>query len=272
MEFEFVDNQSVPGDKFNTVVPEDFRGLYVEKDGNYVLNSEGDGVGSAVRAITKLNKSLRAARAEAQGLKGRSADLSALAEYGDSPESIIEGINAKIDEIKSTHKTKNGEELERRVTKIKEDLSTTHRQEVEVHQKRITALTGQLHGHLVVSTATAALAEAGAIDVDLVLPHLQSQVKVTEEDGKFAVNVVDAAGDPRYSGTTGAPMTIKEAVLEMKSKEKFAPLFKSESHSGGGRPTTQRPGQRAGNAPKSSRDKIAHAVQTGQYQTGRKNA
>lgn len=272
MEFEFVDNQTVPSDKFDTVVPEDFRGLYMEKDGNYVLNSDGEGVGSAVRAITKLNKSLRSARAEAAGLKGKSADLSALAEYGTSPEDILEGIKAKIEEVKATHKTKTGEELERKVSKIKEDLSTTHRAEVDAHQKRIEALTNQLHNHLVISTATAALAEAGAIDVDLVLPHLQSQVTVTEEDGKFSVNVVDAAGDPRYSGTTGAPMTIKEAVLEMRAKEKFGPLFKSDSHSGGGRQPSQRPGVRAGNAPKTSREKIAHAVQTGQYQTGRKNA
>ncbi len=269
MEFEFVNNQTVPSDKFETTVPQDFHGLYVEKDGKYVLNSEDGAVGSAVKAITKLNTSLRAARAEAAGLKGRSADLSALAEYGDSPEAIIEGIQAKIAEIKETHKTKGGEELERKVGKIKEDLASTHKKEVEARDERIAALTRQLHGHLVTSTATAALAEAGAIDVDLVLPHLSGQVKVSEEDGKFLVNVVDKAGDPRYSGATGAPMTIKELVAEMKAAEKFAPLFKSESHSGGGRPTTSRPGQRAGDGPKSSRQKIASGIAGGQYQRGK---
>lgn len=270
MEFEFVSNQSVAPDKFESTVPEDFRGLYVEKDGQYVLGSDNPGVSAAVKAVTKLNTSLRAARAEAAGLKGRSADLSALAEFGDTPDKILEGINTRMEEIKATHKTKTGEELERKVAKIKEDLSSAHRTEVEKYTKRIEALTGQLHSHLVTSTATAALAEAGAIDVDLVLPHLQTQVKVAEEDGKFNVFVVDGAGDPRYSGNTGAPMTIKELVAEMRSKDKFAPLFKSDSHSGGGRAPGGRPPQRDTGEPKSPRAKIASAVQSGQYQRGGK--
>lgn len=268
MEFSFNDNQTVPSDKFETTVPADFRGLYVERDGSHVLNSEDPSVSSAVKAIVGLNKSLVAARAEAKSHKSKAVDLSPLGEYGETPEQIAEGIEAKIQEIKDASKTKGGEELERRVTKIKEDLSTAHRSELEGRDKRIEALTGQLHGHLVTSTATAALAEAGAIDVDLVLPHLVSQVKVSEEDGKFTVNVVDAAGDPRYSGTTGAPMTIKELVSEMKANQKYQPLFKSEAHSGGGtRPTAHRPA--GGGGEKTSLQKIGGALAAGNYRRGK---
>ncbi len=175
----------------------------------------------------------------------------------------MEGITTKIDSIKSASKTKGGEELERRVTKIKEDLQTAHTEAMSGNEKRIEGLTGQLHSHLVTSAATAALASAGAIDVDLALPHLVSQIRVAEEDGKFNVNVVDAAGDPRYSGTTGAPMTIPELVADFKGNKKFEPLFKSESHSGGGRQTTQRTGMRTTQGEKSSMEKIASGVQGG---------
>lgn len=263
MEFNFNENQMVPSDKFVSVVPKDFQGLYAEKDGSYVLRTDDPAVGSAVSAITGLNKSLKIARAEAQGFKGKAVDLAVLSEYGETPEAIAEGIQAKIDEIKKDSKTKGGEDLERRVSKIKEDLQSSHNSEKEGLVKRIEALTGQLHGHLVTSTATAALAEAGAIDVDLVLPHLANQVKVSEEDGKFLVNVVDGAGDPRYSGTTGAPMTIKELVAEMKGNKKYEPLFKSEAHSGGGARPTARPGMRDSGGEKTSMQKIAAGVQRG---------
>ena len=261
MEFDFQDHQSVPSDKFEKAVPTDFQGLYVEADGNYVLDTKNPVTGAAVSAVSGLSKSLKIARAEAQGLKGRAVDLAALSEYGDSPETIVEGIQAKIDAIKAASKSKGGEDLERQVTKIKEDLQKAHNVELEVKTKRIEGLTGQLHELLVTSAATAALAEAKAIDVDLVLPHLNKQVKVSEEDGKFNVNVVDAAGDPRYSGTTGAPMTIKEAVAEMKATQKFELLFESEAHTGGGNNhTTNRSGQRPMGEPKTSLQKISGAI------------
>jgi hypothetical protein len=261
MEFDFNEMLSVPKDKF-TAVPEDFRPLYAEKDGAYVLRTDDPSVGSAVKAVTGLNRSLKAARAEAQGLKGKLPDLSKLSEFGDTPDAILEGFTTRINELQTAAKTKTGEELTRQVTKIKEDLGTAHRSELEKHTKRIEALTGQLHGLLVTSSATAALAQAEVIDAELVLPFIHQQVRVGEENGKFTVSVIDKAGDPRYSGVTGAPMTIAELVQEMKAAEKYAPLFKSSSHSGGG--AGQGGGGRQGVIPpntRSSTGKISHALE-----------
>jgi hypothetical protein len=53
------------------------------------------------------------------------------------------------------------------------------------------------------------------------------------------VHVVDKAGDIRYSGVTGAPMSIKELVAEMKGHDRYAKLFASEAASGAG--PTRRP-------------------------------
>jgi len=262
MEFDFNDNLSVAKDKFATAVPADFHPLYAEKDGMMVLRSEDTSVGSAVRAVTGLNRSLKAARAEAQAAKGKQADLSKLSEYGDSPDAILESFTKKIAELEAAGKTKTGEELQRQVAKIKEELGTAHRGEIEKYTKRIEALTGQLHSLMVTSAATSALVEAEVVDAELVLPFIHQQVRVGEADGKFVVSVVDKAGDPRYSGATGAPMTIAELVREMKATEKFAPLFKSNSHSGGGAGLGGRGGSGNTTQPntRTSTGKISHAL------------
>lgn len=231
MEFEF--NPTV--DSIETV-PQDFRGLYVETDGKFTLNDD-PAIKSAVSAITGLNRSLKAARGEAKDLKGRQVDLSALSEYGSTPDEIIEGFQATLADAVKGKKT--AEDFQRQVAKVKEDLGQAHLAELTRERTRSEALTGQLHGILVTGEARSALAEAGAIDSDLALPFLSQQIKVSEEDGKFAVNVVDSTGDPRYSGTTGAPMSVAELVAEMKGQEKYGPLFKSEKASGGGTPANR---------------------------------
>jgi len=263
MEFNFNDNSVVESiDK----VPQDFRGLYVEgDDGKFKLDTTDPKVKSAVSAITGLNKALVASRAEARDAKGKVIDLSALSEFGDTPDAILEGVNTKIDEIKKASKGKGAEDLERQVTKIKEELAKSHAVELEKAVKRGDALQGQLYTLLVQNEATMALAEAKAIDPDLARPFIEKQVKVTEENGKFEVHVIDEAGDPRYSGTTGTYMSIKELVAEMKAKEKFAPLFKSETQSGGGGDPhkasggVRRGGEQQGD--KSSIDKISSGLE-----------
>lgn len=233
MEFDFAENTTVDSiDK----VPADFQGLYVESDGKFNLDSENPGVKSAVAAVTRLNVALKASRAEAKAAKGTKVDLSPLADYGDTPEAIAEGVQAKMNELNEAMKKKpDADALQRQVEKIKQDLAGTHAKDISAKDARIEALTGQLHGLLVTNEAKSSLVEAGVIDADLALPFLQKQVKVDEADGKFTVNVLDEAGDVRYSGVTGAPMTIKELVTEMKGQEKFGPLFKSEAPDGGGK-------------------------------------
>ncbi len=254
MEFNFVDNQTVANlDK----VPKDFHGLYVADGDAFKLDTANDAVKSAVSAITGLNKALVAARGEVRTLKGQKVDLSALSEYGTDPESILAGFSATLTEAQASAKGEGNEDLERQVGKIKEELAQGHAQEKEGMTARIKALTGQLHGLLVTGEAKSALGEANALDSDLALPFLERQVKVIEEDGEFKVNVLDDAKDVRYSGTTGAPMTIKELVTEMKSQEKYGPLFKSESPSGGSTPATHRPRPQGATADMTPTEKIA---------------
>lgn len=260
MEFNFEKN--VP--KIDSV-PQDFRGLYRESEnGGFELRTDDETVKSAISAIVGLNKSLKAARSERDDLKGKAVDLSALSEYGSTPEEIAEGIQASIQEAVKGKKTQ--EDFQRQVTKVKEELGQAHAQELESAKQRSEALRGQLHGILVTGEARSALAEAGAIDPDLALPFLSQQVKVSEDDGKFQVLVVDQTGDPRYSGTTGAPMSVRELVSEMKGQEKYGPLFKSEQRSGSGANANgaHRPTGPTNRDEMTSKQKIAAGLRKGQ--------
>lgn len=263
MEFDFSQNQVV--DSIDSV-PQDFRGLYSENDeGKQALRTDDAGVKSAVSAITRLNSSLKASRAEGKALKGKAVDMSGFADYGETPETILENFKEQLAEASKVAKKGGDKDAERQIEKIKADLAKGHATAMEGKDARIGALTKKLYNVMFTGEAKSSLADAGVIDPDLALPFLQNQVKVAEEDGDFKVNVVDQAGDLRYSGTTGAPMNINELVAEMKGTEKYQTLFKSEALGGGdtkpGAPA-RKPG--APQVDKSPQQKIADGLKARQ--------
>lgn len=248
MEFNFNENLAVDSIE---KVPQDFRGLYKEKEGKFALNTEDDSVKSAVAAITKLNASLAAER---KLTKKGPVDLTPLKEFGETPEDIVKSFTEKLQAAQA------GTDKDAKVNleKIKQELAQAHAKDLQSKDGKITALTNQLYSHLVEATATAAIAEAKGVP-ELVLPFIKNQVKVIEADGKMIPRVVDSAGDIRFSGVTGEPMTIVELVKELKANEKYGRLFESEAPSG----TGSKPGAASkptGQQPKgelSSADKIA---------------
>ncbi len=241
MEFDF----SKPVTSLDAV-PEQFRAMFTEKDGGFALKDTPE-VKGATEAIVGLNKALRASRAESDAHKGAKVDLSALSEYGSSVDEITAGVAAKVSGLEES--VKGGKEAKVNIEKIKADLAAGHARQMEAKEKRIKALTSQLHSHLVDSEISKALSTK-AVDVDLASPHVRKRVTVAEEDGEIKVFVVDDAGDRRYSGVTGSLMSITELVKEMSDAPKFAPLFKSESRRGAGSPpgdaSNRTPAQRGG--------------------------
>lgn len=221
MDFEFPESL----DSIDNV-PGQFRPLYAEVDGKFTLGESYKGVATAV---TGLNKSLKASRAETKAAKGSRVDLSPLAGFGDTPETIAETVTAQLAEL--NEKISKGDKID--PEKIKADLAKGFAKEREGLTTRNEALTGQLYNLMVENAATSAISESKGIP-ELLMPFVTSQVKVGEENGKFSVNVVDGEGDLRYSGVTGAPMAISELVGEMKGQDKFARLFESDTQEGGG--------------------------------------
>ena len=210
-------------------VPEQFRSLYKQgDDGKYAVDENFKGISEAV---VGLNRSLKAARAEAKAKTP--TDLSPLAEFGATPEEIKANIEAKVKDL--TDQLAKGGDAKVNVDKIRSDLAAAHAKDLEKATARSTALQNQLYTLLVENSAVAAVAEAKGVP-ELLLPFIKNQVTVKEQDGQFQVFVVDAQGDQRYSGVTGQPMTIKELVAEMKANEKYGRLFESEAPAGGGMP------------------------------------
>lgn len=255
MDFEFGEVESLDR------VPEQFRGIYAESaDGRYAVGENYRGV---VEAVTGLNRSLKASRAEAKAKTP--TDLSSLSDFGRTPEEIRQAFDAKMKGLQDQLAGKSGD-AKLNLEKIREEMAAAHAKDLERANTRGEALQTQLYGLLVENGATAAVVEARGIP-DLLLPFIKNQVKVVEEDGEFKVFVVDSAGDRRYSGVTGQPMTIKELVGEMKGNEKYGRLFESEVPGGGG----GMPPNGGGRTPAargrvlSANEKIAVGLAKGQY-------
>ena len=238
MDFSFSDSKEVDSlDK----VPSDFRSLYEEKEGKFVL-SQDEKVKSAVSAVTRLNEALKASRLEAKK-KGTPIDLSPLQDYGSSPEEIAAGVKAKLEALETA--AAGSKEAKLNLDKVKEELSKAHAKDVQGRDGKISALKGQLDKLLVTDQAKTAISELGgdANTIEILMPHILPHVKSIEEEGEIRPYVVDKGGDKRYSGVTAEPMTIKELVEGFKASDKFGKLFPSAAPSGGG----MRPGSGSGN-------------------------
>lgn len=241
MEFNFEQNQTVDSlDK----VPEDFRPFYAEADGKFKLDDKFKKASTAIDGLNKTTKTLRS------GTK----DLTTLVEkykaLGDSPEAIQQ----KIEELNTALSSKEKINPE----KIKEEITKQFKGQLDEKDAKIGKKDKAIHKYLVTSQATTAIAEAKGVP-ELLLPHIERQVKVVEEGDDYKVVVVDAAGDTRY-GAAGQPLTIAELVTNMKGDKVYGRAFEAESNGGGGsnaggaqrKVQTQQKEQ-----PKSSLDKIS---------------
>lgn len=235
-------------------VPAQFKGAYGKAEGaeKYTLL---DSHKPFAEAILGLNTALKAERVTNK--KRPVVDLTPLAEFGDDPAKIAEAVKGKITGLEE--QLASGSKVN--IEKIRAEFVEAHKGEVTKWQNRTKGLEGQLYQLLVDQAATSAIAEAKGVP-KLLLPFIRTQVKVEEADGKANVYVVDAAGDRRYSGVTGQPMSIKELVAEMKGQEEYGRLFDAEAPSGGGKDpeSSKKPPVARDNL--SATDKIAQGLKT----------
>lgn len=245
MEFDF----SLPVASIDAV-PAEFRALYVEKDGKHVIN---DTMGAVVGAVTGMNKTIKATRAENETLRKGAVDLSALSEFGATPADIKAAFDARVAELT----TKGGDKAQA-IEAVRKEMAAANAKAVEGATKQSEALRGQLYTHLVRNAATAAISELKGVP-ELLLPFVEKSVRVVDNEGVFTPTVVNDAGEQRY-GATGQPMTIKELVSEMKGNAAvYGRLFDSDKQAGGGgaNPGGGRAAPQTGAGVKTSNAKIA---------------
>lgn len=177
------------------------------------------------------SEELASLRAALQRANRESADRRKKLEAWDrlerSPEELAELLEAqrKAEEDKAT---KAGE-----WDKLRAQLSANHEAVVSKLNEQLATERKARERYLIDSQATAAIAAAKGVP-ELLLPIVQRQLRVQEKDGSFVLEVVDASGQPRVSGTKGDPMSISDLVAEMRASEVYGRAFDGAGQSGGG--------------------------------------
>lgn len=275
MLFELANNREV---KSIDVVPEEFRGLYVEKSGGgFELGMSDPKIGGAVNAALGLQKSLKAARADADKFKGKAVDLGGLAEYGDSPDAILQKFNSIITDKDNEIAKGKGATLD--LDKVRTSMKSEHDKALSAKDLAIASLEGEITDLVVGMHATTTVSKHNGMP-DLVMPHIAPRLRVQAVMVKDAsgadrrrrnVVVVDEQGDARINGATGQPMTVDDLVKEMKADKRYGVLFASEAAQGGGAQGTQRSAQQRSGDGKtmSPTQKISAGLDAGLHQNGR---
>jgi len=118
-------------------------------------------------------------------------------------------------------------------TKKREQMAAKHQADLEASNRQAQGYKTALEQHLIDAQATAAIAEAKGVP-QLLLPHVKGRVKVLEQDGKFSVQVLDAAGNPMVADAAGTPATFKHLIESFKADPVFGRAFEGNNASGGG--------------------------------------
>lgn len=222
MPFEFPNNV----DSLEAV-PKEFHGLYAPAEGGVGFTHHPDFQQHLHGLTTALDK-------ERKGSKTLKDSLKAWQELGlgNTPADAKAAIEAAENE--GPEKGESQKQFEERLAKMKVDMEAQFGSQIATKDGEIVAMRGSLEKYLITAEATSAIAAAEG-EAILLMPHVQSKVKVFNEDGNYIARVIDKDGDPRGDGKGGF-MTIAGLVAEMKKDPVFARAFKASGNTGGGMP------------------------------------
>ena len=222
-------------------IDESLRGEYDEVEGGFRLSVEEvkgyalenvEGLRSALgkerTAVKDLTKKVSRFEKEFEGidlddLKGAKTSL---AEIQEKYEQLAAIDPAKESDKLADEKVK--DKLARKQAEWKKQFDV----EVGTRDDKLKSLNSQLHELMVNSQAVKVLAENGAAEsVDLLLPHVLKNVRLSTEGGKAVVEVVDSEGNPRVR-SDGRNMELVDLVPELKTK--WPNAFTADVRSGSG--------------------------------------
>jgi hypothetical protein len=201
-------------------VPKEFQGLYSKSEDGKSFVLHGD-------LAKKLDNSGLNAALEKERKQSREFDklVKAYQKHGKPEE-----LEAKLEELqKAAAGSKDGQA---NFEKLKADLQAGHQKALAEKDTAVQQMRTSLEQHLIDAEVASALAELKG-NAKLLMPHVKSQVRVFEENGKYVARVVDEDGDPRGDGKGGL-MGIKDFVAEMKKSKEFAVAFESSGTTGSG--------------------------------------
>lgn len=182
---------------------ESLRGLYAEKDGEFVLAIEGAVPEDEVAGLKAKNDELLAEKKEA-ARKAKEAEEAA--------KKAAEEAARKNGDVEALEKSWQ-EKLQKREAEL---------------TAQIEALNGSLTGHLVDSVASSLASELAVTgSAKALAPHIKSRLAVEMRDGKHVTVVRDADGKP-------SALTLDDLKNEFRSDAAFAPLIVASKAAGGG--------------------------------------
>jgi arsenate reductase-like glutaredoxin family protein len=158
--------------------------------------------------------------------KERRLALKELEEHGLTIEEAVT-LKKRLEEEERERAVKKGD-----VEKIREQLTTSFEKERKELLTKVDRMQKSLYENLVSAKANEAISEAGGVP-KLLMPFIQKFAQVQEEDGKYAVRILDDDGEVRFN-TKGDYMTIHDYVEELKSDEVFGRAFEVNVRSGSG--------------------------------------
>lgn len=158
--------------------------------------------------------------------KERRLALKELEENGLSIEEAV-SLKKRLEEEERDKAVKKGD-----IEKIKEQLTSGFEKEKVELTSKVEKMQKSLYENLVSAKASEAISEAGGVP-KLLMPFVQKYAQVQEEDGKYAVRILDEDGDVRFN-SRGDYMTINDYVAELRNDEVFGRAFMVDFKSGGG--------------------------------------
>lgn len=251
MTFIFGQNETVAN---LDAVDENLRPFYIknEEDETYVIKPE---LVEVTKAWDGINNANVAIRKENKGLKGGKVDLSSLADYGSTPEEILESFTNRTKQMSDALEKKDGYV---NPEKIRVEMKKAHTAELEAEQKRADSYKAQLYDTLVKNEAMKAISEHKG-NAKLLLKFVTEQITMKDIDGKLEPWVMDEDGD-RKMGGAGSYMTVPELVKSMKGNKDYAALFDADVNGGSGPPNNR--SNSGGPPPKGGKLSPAQRLQT----------
>lgn len=185
--------------------------------------------GFALENVEGLKSSLGKERTRAENAENKNK------KFGDlDPDAARKAIE-KVAEYEGIDPKKEADKIAQvKIDAATKQLVEKHNGELEAERKKGTGYREQVQKLLVDNVAIKAL-EGKKGDVELLLPHVKSQVRLKEnDDGTFAVEVIDKDGNPKIGDSQGKPMTVDQLVEEMSKSDKFGRAFEGSNQQGGG--------------------------------------
>lgn len=213
-------------------VAEPYRSLYVEKNGKFYLQAEGD--------IDEIAPGLLANQRDLLGqLSGIKDKLKAY--EGLDPEAARKALKAAEDAARKKAQEDNDFES------LKTQLTSNFEKEKAALTAQIAELEGALGQTLIESQAATLLAAKG-VKPSLLMPHIKGQSRVVKtESGVYVARVVDpVTGKDAIKDSAGNYKTLDDLIAEFEKNPDYAPVFPAQGVGGMNTQHSQQQGLKPG--------------------------